>query len=517
MSASATEEARAGLDDRTFGWAAIGLAVLHAVGGLLLFEPTLFPGGDNAGYLILGESLRGGEGYRDLYLPGAPLHAKYPPVLPSMLAVLGWIGSVQVFKLAMLACTSVTVWLTARVGKSLVGAGPALVAAGLLAINPTLLEYGHYILSEAPFVMFVMLSMWAAGRDDRLGTALAIGAAVAAFGTRTAGLAMLFALPIAWLFRRQFARAAIAGGAAITTMAAWAIYQGRAAPTQASYLQELMLVDPYTPEAGAVGFAGLIARAAGNLWAYASTVIPQALLGTSGPPSGVVTALGILVALLALLGWARRAKRGLGAPELFILLYGGLIAIWPAVWTDRRFLLPAVPLLLLYAVSCLTNLPEGMPGAVRRFALPVLAGLVAIPGVVWTLERAPGRMECVASYRAGSPCDAPALASLYEAGEWARENTEPEAIIVNRKPRLFWWYSRRQGDLYPYSADPETVMRAIDAMGATYVLVDQVSGTTGRYLVPAIQATPGRFEPVYEGGSPPTLILRLRPAGGNAE
>jgi hypothetical protein len=501
----------------SFSRAALVIAALHAVLGLLVFEPALFPGGDNAGYLILGEALRTGEGYRDLYLPGSPLHAKYPPVFPSILAILGWLGGVQLFKVAMLAFTTATVWLTARLGRELIGPGAALIAAGLLAVNPTLLEYGHYILSEAPFVFFVMLCLWAARRDDRLWTAVAVGAAVLAFGTRTAGLALMLALPLAWGLQRQFRRSAAAAIAAVSAMTLWAVYQTRADPMQASYLEELLLVDPYNPAAGSVSLAGLVARAAGNLWAYASRVVPQALFGTEGLVSGLAMLLGLAIALCGLLGWAKRARRGLGVPEAFLLLYGGLIAIWPVVWTDRRFLLPVVPVLILFATGVLADLPTRIPAVLRRYAPVALAAIVAIPALVWTFERGPERVDCVARYQSGSACDPAPQASLYRAAEWARENTPPDAIIVNRKPRLFWWYSRRQGDLYPYSADPATVMRAIDDMGASYVVVDQVSGTTARYLVPAIRAVQTRFELVYEGGSPSTYLFRLTPPGGNAE
>lgn len=517
MTGAVPAEGEAPGDSAWFSRAALALTALHGVLGLVLFEPALFPGGDNAGYLILGEALRSGEGYRDLYLPGAPLHAKYPPVLPSLLAVLGWLGSVQLFKLAMLACTSATVWLTARLGRDLIGPGAALAAAGLLAVNPTLLEYGHYILSEAPFVLLVVLSLWAADRVDRVGASVAIGAAVLAFGTRTAGLALLLALPLAWGLQRRVRRAVAGVGAALAAMFAWGVYQAEAAPTQASYLQELLLVDPYDPAAGSVGAAGLVARAAGNLWAYASRVIPQTVFGVEGEAAGIALIAGLAVGLCALLGWAIRSRERMGAPEAFFLLYGGLIAIWPVVWTDRRFLLPALPALLVFAFAFLSDAARRLPAGLRRLGPAAIGLILALPALAWTLDRVPQRVECVALYRSGSPCEPPAQASLYRAAEWARDNTPVDAIVVNRKPRLFWWYSRRQGDLYPYSADPGVVLRAIDAMGADYVVVDQVSGTTGRFLVPAIRAAQQRFELVYEGGSPTTYIFRLRPPGANAD
>ena len=59
-------------------WAGIAVA-LHVLLGLVLYDPTLFTGGDNAGYMILGDALRSFRGYLDLHLPETPLHTKYPP------------------------------------------------------------------------------------------------------------------------------------------------------------------------------------------------------------------------------------------------------------------------------------------------------------------------------------------------------------------------------------------------------------------------------------------------------
>ncbi|MYA32774.1 MAG: hypothetical protein F4164_08005 [Gemmatimonadales bacterium] len=498
----------------SFGLAAFGFALLHLILGFLVFEPTLFPGGDNAGYLILGDALRNGEGYRDLYLPGTPLHARYPPLLPVMLAGLGWIGGVLGAKIGMLLMTTLVVWATAHFGRQWMGAGPALAAAGLLAVNPTLLEYGHYVLSEGPFVLWIVAALWLSQRDDGRGALLAMGAAIAAFATRTAGMTVLMALPLAWLLARRYRRAGWTMLVAVATLAAWALYQRWAAADQPGYLSVLLLVDPYSPEAGTVTLAGLIERAAQNLWAHVSRVLPDLLLGPGDGSSGGRIVLGGTAAAAALFRWTSAARGRLGAPEIFAILYVGLIALWPSVWTDRRFLLPLLPVVLLLALSALWRLPLRPPVRWLRLAVPMV---FAAFGVIWAANVIPGRVACIASYRADRPCDVPASSSLYASARWARENTPPEAVIANRKPRLFYWYSRRRGDVYPFSADAATVMAGLDAMGASYVVVDQVSGTTGRYLIPAIRAFPNRFEAVYEGGEPVTVILRLLPAMADIE
>lgn len=498
----------------TFGQSTLAVCLLHVALGLVLYEPTLFPGGDNANYMILGESLRSGAGYRDLYLPTEPLHAKYPPLFPALLAALGWLGGLQLYKLAMLACTVTAVWLTIRIGRQLLGDGSALLVGVLLAVNPVLLEYAHYVLSEAPFVALVLISLWAAGRSGGRGFGLAVLTAIAAFLTRTAGLTVLLAIPLAAALSRRFRRASLAGGAGLAVMLAWGVYQRWAAPEQAGYLQELALRNPYDPAAGSVGLGGLFARAAGNAWTYVSRVLPQTLTGLDpmGAPT-VLTLIGVALAALVLVGWVRRVQERVGAAELFVLLYAGLICMWPEVWTDRRFLLPLAPLLLVFSVSGAHHVGEiwrpRLGAWAARAPTPVLVLLIALPALGYVVRQAPLRTECVALYRAGDPCDQPALASLYAAARWAQANTEPEAIIANRKPRLFYWHSQRRGDLYRYSTETEAVIRGLEQMGADYVVVDQVSGTTPRYLVPAIQTHRLRFEAVYEGGQPPTFVLRF--------
>jgi hypothetical protein len=489
----------------SFQWSALGITSLHVILGLILFEPTLFPGGDNAGYLILGDALRNGDGYRDLYAPGTPFHAKYPPVLPLLLAAL---GSVQISKFAMLICTSLIVLVTAHLGRRIVGDGPALLTALFLAVNPTLLEYGHYILSEAPFILLVVLALWTTESKHQWAPVLAMLAASGAFATRTAGLTILLALPISWLFHNDFRRAVIGGITALVALLGWGLYQNRVAPGQPSYLEELVLRDPYSPETGSVSIGELVARAANNLWDYVSRVVPQTVTGLEDSGTGLTIFFGFALCGLALRGWAARARRSMGPLEVFVLLYGGLIAIWPEVWTDRRFFLPLLPMIFLLSVWCLGQIDVRF----RRWVFALTAVFVLLPCIVWITERAPSRIECTVAFMAGAPCDPPAYASLYEAARWARDNTAPGAVIANRKPRLFFWYSQRKGDVYPYSTNTDVVLEALDRMGADYVVVDQVSGTTGQYLIPAIQANQSRFEPVYQGGTPPTLILRILPS-----
>ncbi len=524
-------------------WAGIAVA-LHVLVGFLLYDPTLFTGGDNAGYMILGDALRSLRGYLDLHLPETPLHTKYPPGYPAALAVLGLIGGLQVYKLFSLACTAAAAWLIYRTGRRLFSTRVALGASFLFAVNPVLLEYSHWVLSEAFFVAAVLFSVAAyAGvaerTDDPSATVrdgarsdsprsatllqrlrvlppaswtLGLGAALAAFLIRTAGLPLLLAVLAFHALRREWRRLAVSAALVAVVAGGWIVY-GQMVGGSQGYLNELLMRNPYDPSAGTVGLAGLVERGAVNLWTYVSAVLPGALTGRrlQGDAGGTLTTLlGLAVTGLALAGWLARGRERIGLAELFTFLYVGLIAVWPDVWTDRRFLLPVLPLLLLYAVGAVERAGTrwNLPG---RGALVVgTAALLTLPALHSAGTRAPERVRCLQAYADGSPCVAAPWASFIDAARWSRDNLPPGAIVVNRKPRIFFWLSGRQGRVYRFTDEPDLLMDDLEAADADFVVIDQVSGTTARYLVPAVRANPERFEMLYQEGRPPTYVLRLR-------
>lgn len=528
------------------GWAGIA-AALHVLLGLLLYDPTLFTGGDNAGYMILGDALRSFRGYLDLHLPETPLHTKYPPGYPVALALVGLVGGLQAYKLFSLACTAAAVWLIYRTGLRLFSARVAVAAAFLFAVNPVLLEYSHWVLSEAFFVSVVLLSVAAsAGPPDpkRTGEAASrvdagsgagepsglrsllervpdlppaswtfgLGAALLAFLVRTAGLPLLLAVVAVHAFRREWRRMAVSAGLIAVVAGGWIVY-GQVSGGSEGYLNELLMRNPYDPSAGTVGLAGLVERGAVNLWTYASAVLPGSLTGQrlqGGAGGGMTTLLGLAVTGLALAGWLARCREGIGVAELFTFLYVGLIAVWPDVWTDRRFLLPVLPLLLLYATGAVER-AAGRWELPWRGALAVgAAALLALPALHSAGTRAPERVRCLRAYASGSPCTPAPWQSFFEAARWSRGNLPSGSVVVNRKPRLFYWLSGHQGRVYRFTGESELLMKDLAAADADFVVIDQVSGTTARYLVPAVRANPERFEMIYQDGRPPTYVLRLR-------
>ncbi|NNK49715.1 MAG: hypothetical protein HKP01_12650, partial [Gemmatimonadetes bacterium] len=325
------------------------LVAAHVLLAVLVFEPTLFPGADAGHYMVLGESLRDGIGFRDIQLPGSPLHAKFPPGYPLILAVVGWFGGLQAFKAASLAFAAGSVWLTYRIALSLTSRRVALVAAGLFAVSPVLLDFSHRVLSEAAFTFF-LLAVVAATLGDRKVGLTALAAAAAAFFTRSAGLSVLVTLVVWAVLSRDRRGAAAAMLIAVMCVGSWALYQHLAQPMQPGYLQQLIQENPYVPEAGTVSLVDFPARAARNLWRYVSSEFPGSF-GFATVRRGTVTltaVAGILLTALVLHGWLRSAAQRLTVAHFLVAFYVGLILLWPPVWTDRRFLLPILALLVVF-------------------------------------------------------------------------------------------------------------------------------------------------------------------------
>ncbi len=495
--------------------------VLLAAG---VFTTTPHDGGDNAGYLTLAYSLIQRGAYLDLYDPAEPPHTKYPPAYPLLLAGAMLVGarSWAVFKIMSAALVAVSVlavfaWASAR-KEPVYGAA----VASLLALSDAYLWSSRWILSDPMFVVLTFLALaalerWGAGCPGsgwrRWGLpALGGLGAILAYFTRSAGLPLVIAV-LAWLALRHRWRAAAAFAAAFLVPAS--LWWNRSRMLGGNrYFAEFGMVDPYDPSLGFVDATGLIARVLENVWLYAGVFIPAGLTGYGG---WLFVSLGLLLVLLATVGWWRRARSQLRVGELFVPLYTGLILLWPVVWSGDRFALPLFPFVLFYAGESWLAL-AGRFGRSRRWprmAAGILAVLVLGGPSAWVWKaQAESASTCRALEQALGPfaCQRAGAQEFAAAALWSGSSLPDSAVVLSRKPRIFFLLSARKSLNYPMSSDAALLVETAEGAGAQYVLLDQVDSVADYYLFPIVRSRPELFCVVASWGDPDgvqTQLLRL--------
>jgi len=463
------------------------ILLLHLLLALLAFDPTPFTGGDNAGYIALARSLLERGAYLELYDPAAPPHTQYPPAFPAVIAaalaagIRPWIGlKLLIIGFSLAAVGFTFLWLRRR---GWPGAAPWV--ALIVAVSPGVLDLSHWILSDVPFWAFTMAALWAFERlrpDDWRRFGIAVAATTLAYFTRSAGLPLVLAAT-AWLaLRRRWRQLAVFILVVAPLATLWWLRARSLGGVD--YVQQFLMVNPYAPELGRIGLGEFLDRVLENDRRYIGLHLPVLLLGLEGhlllPLSGSIL-------LLAAVGWGARLRRP-GVPELFLPLYAGLLLSWPHVWSGERFLLPALPLILAYAAIGLARVCRRFAPRLARVAGPASALLVlftAVPGVY--VATATGG-ECTRLYAEGEryPCVGAHWRDYFELAEWSRRALPDGAVVLSRKPRLFYLIGGHPGRVYPFSEEPDTFFAAAREAGARYVVLDYVDGLSASYLAPVL-------------------------------
>ncbi len=486
------------------------LLAIQAALAVTLFTPSPHPGGDNTGYVALGNALASGEGYVETWDPGRPAHTKYPPVFPFLIALLiklgvtTWAGLKVIPLASSVVVTGMTfLWASRRVGDG-TGAGIAL----LTGLSWSLLLHAGWILTDVPFLAFTLISIWAieaatSAEGEHPPTwfvGIAAAAALLAYFTRSAGLPLVLAILGSLALRREWRMTGILAGVLGVPAAVWFVRGLTAGSDEGRYVSEFFLVDPYDPARGTAGVGDFATRVGENVIAYATRYLPETFVSE---PAVWFTILILTLLIFAAIGWGRAAWTTRGPAELFVPLYTGLILLWPTVWSGDRFALPLLPLLLLYAAVGVRDVARTVKEGMEPYILALLLLLILMPEVrSWWQEReyVAGCNEAVVQSGPWA-CSGGATLAFATVAHWAGEQLDPEAVVISRKPRIFHALSGLPSRIYPFHDRPEALFREAGAAGARYLVYDGIGNTSLRYLAPALTAYPERFCQVMVAGA----------------
>ncbi|MFN3917611.1 MAG: phospholipid carrier-dependent glycosyltransferase [Flavobacteriales bacterium] len=484
-----------------------------------VYDEKLYLGGDNVAYYINAKSFMQGEGYSNIHMPGSPSANHYPPgyslISAVIMALFGdeievmnkangffLFGSLAFFYLILLRITR--------------NQHLSFVMCLITGLNFHILNFSIIAMSEIPFVFTSMASLFFLMQTEKDNFSLKdynfwlfLFFLVLSYFIRTAGIALIGGVILYLLFEKKWKLAGLVTGIFLLFAASWFVRSQNLGGS--SYASQLLMKNPYQPELGKMEGKDWITRVKNNVKRYVSMEIPSSVFSykienyKQPNPGDKKKLAGILVTLLAASGiYFLREFRW-----LFLAYMGGtafILALWPDVWFGTRFMLPIIPFLMLLLVLPIYAGAEwlarkiNLSQTIRCTILP-FGFLAIIPfqkdGIKYLETAAKNQLH-------------PNYARYFELAKYAKATLPKDAIIVCRKPELFFLYANRKVVNYINSTDADSLISDLQQKGVTHVVIEQLGfSSTARYLNPALQKRPEKFKLIKQLQNPDTYLFEI--------
>ena len=497
------------------------IAIIHAFAAILAFHQMPFTGGDDATYISLAKSLLERHDYTDIWDPGLPPHTQYPPLFPLIVSgglALGLTPPVGL-KVLMIVITTIAIFASCVWLMRTTTPGVVLCTGLFIALSPEILRLGQEVLSDPTCWLFSVLALiaWASadkkaleGKDRGpmpVGLVVAAAAAtLAAYFTRSAGAPLLIAVFIWLAIRRQYRAMVIMGAMAAPPIFLWWLHGH--AHGAGGYLAPFLSVDPYNPSLGKVTLGELVKRVGENASKYGSLHLSKMVFGT--PRTGLV--FGATFALAMIYGWWKRARKP-GLPEIWLPIYLALVMLWPVAWSGARFLFPVVPVIALYVGESLAELAKAASHP-RIFAGALLVAGIITAGPDLRRQIKTGSV-CRERYAAGDrfACLDTGFKDFFTVSEKTRGMLPANAVVISRKPTIFFLHSGYRSVVYPFFAVPDSLFNLASRTGAKYLVIDEIGDVSPRFLQPILLARRDDFCIIRELSAPAAAMARIEIGG----
>ena len=442
---------------------------------------------DSVSYLVMAQVFSPYAPASGAVAAAFPREAVYPPLFPALLALCGAAHNIawaHALTALLLAGALPFVYLLGR--RWLGGGWMAAAAVCCIALLPALWIGAKGILSEPLFCLLLVATLAALeqrgseGGNARWPAALLM---IALAMTRAAALPMLAAHALWAATRRAAARARMREAApALAGLAAYALWM---------LLRPAHVGDGYARVLGERG-QELAAGAGGLLGALWTSVARQAnallegwagsliIFWVEGRPLRLV--LACAAGAFALGGLALRLARG-KADGWMIAAYLATLLAWPFQEQMERFLLPVVPVLVLYALLAAGECARALrrPAVLGQGLLALLLLALSVPamGFIYQRARSPGREAWIVDwYRTPDLSRARVRArvqlDLLDDMAAIRTLTRPQDRVMWVAPGYIALLADRRGVAAPSPAlAPERYREAVAASGADYVFLSR--------------------------------------------
>jgi 4-amino-4-deoxy-L-arabinose transferase-like glycosyltransferase len=496
------------------------LIVIATVLLIFLFDPKTFLGGDNAHYMSCAQSILRGSYRVEAYI-GSPPEIAVPPGYPFILAILrALFGRTFVpAKIFSLGCYVIALWLWWKLfTRAGIKKRTSLAFLAFGVLNPIISEYSHWEITEAPFMVIssaaILFFFIALEKDNNVNWLITVCLAAGAFYIRAAGITLSLAIIVALLLHKKW-RTAIGFFAGVGILILpWVIYiiAMRGQVGAGMYLPQF-LSEADTGEILTVG--SFLDKGLRNFERYAFVNLPSLFFPIAEQAFFRHMMLGYLVGgilLILLIGGIIYTVR---SPLILYGIYTVLYVLVLLAYSEQaaivRYLVVVFPFIAILFTKGITKLCSRL--GVKQvsycpFVMSIIFVILALPVYISAVNK---NVPLLSAYLKGNHYAGYSInhVRFIEANQWIEEHGVTSAGVISRKPRLTWWFSGHPARNYLFNRDPQRVKADIDSSGARYVLVDRISSTTPRFLIPALQIAHEQFKILFVTRRPDTYVLEV--------
>lgn len=473
--------------------------------------------GDNAAYIMLARNMTQGYGYSNVTVDGIQPASHFPPGYSFILSIFMRMGidNLVFFKylnaIFLLVSLCLLFVVFSKVTKQVWLIFSTII---LCCFSTQLLHFAGMVMSEMSYMFFAVFgifSLWCYSEEDKKWYCspwfwIAIVSAMCAYHIRSVGMALMLAIVIFFLFRKEW----LAAGAGIATeillMLPW-VLRNKFYGLESRYFGTIMTVNPWRPEEGTISTFGEFIE---KMWTnidqtviagFPEVLFPFAIQETNDPSGAGGIIFGIIVLAIVVWGaWNTGKLRWL----MLALLAGniGLFALWHG-GNGTRYVTPIIPFVYLFFYNGLFALLKLV--LKDKLADDTRWGLIVL-GVCLMMIKPLQDM-----HKQSAQPYYPAYRNYFYMAREMNKKLPKGTVVACRKPELFSYYAPNLFALnYRYDTNPDSVIIHMVRKKVDYVILEQLGySSTPRYLYPAIQARPQLFPMAWHLEKPDTYLLKF--------
>jgi len=458
----------------------IGILIIALFWGILNFDILFNQGGDNARYIMLGRSILEGKFMREVNTVKEGLHTQYPPLFPLILAgIMSVFGRENIFvmKIFSLLCYLLSIFFFFKILK-LYFKEKALVFSllGIFIFCKNIVDWSSLILTESLFILVIILILYSFKKYDitkerRYFYSLLIFSMLSVF-IRGNGPLVFIPLTLYFIVKKEWKNLLVMFGFALFSQI-WGFFIYLSTGEGSVYFRQIRYKNWYLPHLGMINSKAFAERLFFNSLKYFTTIIPKTFCAVIEPK--IQYGLVVLIYFISLIwGLVILIKKRMYFEPLWFFINICMLLFWPENFTTDRFFSPFISILLILmgiAFIQYKKIDIIYYIAIGFILVSVFLNIYTIskeiPRKVYMLSETDFNFRNDNRFRLEY-----GIRTFFDIGIWAKDSVPEDAVIMTMKPELFYLYSNRKTEIFPYTDNDSMIIEYIKSKKISYVVFE---------------------------------------------